>query len=237
MKIRRSFVGALLLVLSLFFFQNPIKAMARRLLYSVKGKRTTSSVVEELRPVMVERFSNWRQLTDGRELVILVFKEERRVELWKQTEGSDFEEVTAWKFTKYCGKLGPKLAEGDWQIPEGVYEIEYLNPNSSYHLSMKVNYPNAFDREMAKRDGRKNLGGDIMIHGKEVTIGCVPIGDPGIEELFFLIAENGYKNARVVMAPRDFRKANAENPESPGVAWSEELYGRIRSALKPFSQP
>ncbi len=65
--------------------------------------------------------------------------------------------------------------------------IEYLNPNSKFHLSMKVSYPNSFDREMAKLDNRDNLGGDIMIHGSNRSVGCIPIGDGGIEELYFLV--------------------------------------------------
>ncbi len=68
----------------------------------------------------------------------------------------------------------PKFKEGDGQIPEGIYGIEYLNPNSKFHLSMKINYPNSFDKEMAKIDNRKNLGGDIMIHGSNKTIGLYP---------------------------------------------------------------
>ena len=59
----------------------------------------------------------------------------------------------------FSGTLGPKLREGDGQIPEGIYGIGYLNPNSSYYLSLKVTYPNASDRARAKKDGRTNLGG------------------------------------------------------------------------------
>ena len=69
----------------------------------------------------------------------------------------------------------------DGQIPEGIYGIGYLNPNSSYYFSLKVTYPNASDRARAKADGRTNLGGDIMIHGQAVTIGCVPVGDDAID--------------------------------------------------------
>ena len=61
------------------------------------------------------------------------------------------------------GALGPKLREGDRQVPEGVYDIESLNPNSRFHVALRVGYPNAFDRQMAGREGRTALGGDIMI--------------------------------------------------------------------------
>ena len=62
------------------------------------------------------------------------------------------------------GVLGPKLREGDKQVPEGIYGAEALNPNSKFHLSIRLNYPNTFDRRMAQSDGRTQLGGDIMIH-------------------------------------------------------------------------
>ena len=75
--------------------------------------------------------------------------------------------------------------EGDKQVPEGFYRIELLNPNSRYHLSLRVNYPNADDIERAREDRRDllNLGGDIMIHGGAESIGCIAIGNPAIEHL------------------------------------------------------
>ncbi|MBR4615676.1 MAG: hypothetical protein IKO55_08730, partial [Kiritimatiellae bacterium] len=90
----------------------------------------------------------------GGKLRILVFKNERSVEVnapgWKAPR--------IYPMTAFSGSLGPKLREGDGQIPEGIYGIGYLNPNSSYYLSLKVTYPNASDRARAKADGRTNLG-------------------------------------------------------------------------------
>ena len=70
------------------------------------------------------------------------------------------------------GKLGPKLGEGDRQVPEGIHRVESLNPNSLYHLALRVGYPNEEDRKHAAQEGRTNLGSDIMIHGKNSSIGC-----------------------------------------------------------------
>ena len=142
--------------------------------------------------------------------------------------------IKAYEFTGFSGKIGPKLQEGDLQIPEGIYKIEYLNPNSSYHLSMKVNYPNAFDQRKGLSDGRSNLGSDIFIHGKNVTVGCIPIGDEGIEELFMLASKAIHKGIDVIIAPRDFRK-NPTLPEIPEIAWEEELYDRLKVELKRMS--
>lgn len=88
------------------------------------------------------------------------------------------------------GTLGPKRREGDLQIPEGYYRVAGLNPRSSYHLSLRVDYPNASDRIRNRRlDATAPLGGDIMVHGGCVTIGCLPIEDGPIEEVYLLVRE------------------------------------------------
>jgi len=71
--------------------------------------------------------------------------------------------VADYRITAASGTAGPKLREGDRQVPEGIYRIVGLNPNSRYHLSMKLDYPNAFDRHQAARDGRARPGSDIFI--------------------------------------------------------------------------
>ena len=163
----------------------------------------------------------------GGKLRILVFKSERMVELrapgWKVPK--------KYPMTAFSGTLGPKLREGDGQIPEGVYGIEYLNPNSSYYLSLKVSYPNATDRARAKKDGRTKLGGDIMIHGKDVTIGCVPIGDDAIEDVFYLASAVGIRNVSVVVAPYDMRNGRRPELEKSPLAWYPELCREIEIAL------
>ena len=121
----------------------------------------------------------------------------------------------------------------DYQVPEGLYRIAYLNPASSYHLSMKVDYPNAFDHQQAVRERRTRLGGDIFIHGKNVSIGCVAIGDPGIEELFTLAADTGIARMKVILAPNDLRiGAPPVEPATP--LWILRLWQSIAAALHEF---
>jgi len=79
------------------------------------------------------------------------------------------------------GKLGPKRREGDKQVPEGVYFVDRFNPQSRFHLSLGINYPNASDRV---RSDRNRPGGDIFIHGDNKSIGCLAITDPLIEEVY-----------------------------------------------------
>lgn len=202
-----------------------------------KGKcfsqtKTVNNVLLEMAPRMQNVFPNVAEVTNGKPIAILAFKKERVLEVWKFFS-TGWRKIKTYPFTDFSGKLGPKLKEGDRQIPEGIYKIEYLNPNSSYHLSLKVSYPNTFDKEMAQKDNRTNLGGDIFIHGKSVTIGCIPIGDKAIEELFYLIAKNGHHNTNVIIAPHDFRKDNSE-PKIEILDWENKLYQNIKTALNTF---
>ena len=164
----------------------------------------------------------------GGKLRILVFKNERRLEV----HAPGWETPRVYPMTGFSGTLGPKLKEGDRQIPEGVYGIEYLNPNSGYYLSMKVSYPNDADRQRAKADGRTKLGGDIMIHGKNVTIGCVPIGDDAIEDVFYLVNAVGIRNVSVIIAPYDMRSGRKPELEKSPLSWYPELCGEIAGALR-----
>jgi len=169
-----------------------------------------------------------------KKLTILAFKTERRLEVWGE-RGNRWIYIKSFKWTGFSGRLGPKLREGDGQIPEGIYGVEYLNPNSKFHLSMKINYPNAFDRKMAERDKRTKLGGDIMIHGSNKTVGCIPIGDNSIEELYFLVERVGVKNIKVIISPVDFRSNNIKIKKL-GHKWIRELYSNLKREVLKFGR-
>ena len=117
-------------------------------------------------------------------IFIRIFKFEQVVELWaSDKENSGFRLVKSFSFTDNSGTLGPKRRQGDGQIPEGFYHIDRFNPWSSYYLSLGINYPNKSDRLL--KTGI-DPGGDIFIHGSDVTIGCIPIGNNSIEELYII---------------------------------------------------
>lgn len=171
-------------------------------------------------------------------LVLVGLKQEKTLELYASDDaGAALRFVRSYPVLAASGALGPKLAEGDLQVPEGLYRIESLNPNSRFHLSLRVDYPNAFDRARAGEEGRRALGGDIMIHGAAVSVGCLAIGDAGIEELFVLVADAGRENVSVVLSPVDLRVSSLP----PGVAasrpWLAGLYEEIRSALSALPAP
>ena len=165
-----------------------------------------------------------------KEIIIVAFKEEKILQVYAKNN-NEIKKIKEYPFTAYSGKLGPKLKEGDRQIPEGVYKVEYLNPNSSYYLSIKVDYPNSFDKLKTKLTRVQDMGGDIFIHGKSATIGCIPIGDEAIEDVFLLTQKAINNNIKVIISPRDFR-VNSNYPKIEGIDWENELYEIIKKELK-----
>jgi murein L,D-transpeptidase YafK len=129
------------------------------------------------------------------------------------------------------GELGPKLREGDNQVPEGVYAVESLNPNSRFHVSLRVSYPNAFDREKGRLDGRQSLGGDIMIHGGAASIGCLAVGDEAAEDIFVLTADLDLQNVTIVLCPTDLRVKNLPEVGYDWPAWYPELVAQLKDQL------
>jgi len=171
------------------------------------------------------------------EVAYVAIKDEKIVELHARPEGGAWKLVHRYPVLAASGKAGPKLEQGDKQVPEGVYGISYLNPASRYHVSLRVNYPNAFDRQMAAKDKRKNLGGDIMFHGKAVSAGCIAVGDAAAEELFVLAANVGLPNVKVVIAPSDFRRHGLPQIADDKPDWLPGLYAQVASAMSPFKAP
>ena len=166
--------------------------------------------------------------------VLLGFKLERELHLLASGSGHDLTFIRSYRIQAMSGTLGPKLREGDGQIPEGIYTIVYLNPDSVAHLSLALSYPNDYDRARAGEDGRDTLGGDIMIHGGSTSIGCLAMGDEAAEELFVLAAEAGWERAVVLLSPVDFRRNILPVDYRAQPAWVDDLYLRLRAELARF---
>jgi murein L,D-transpeptidase YafK len=159
---------------------------------------------------------------------LICIKEERKLELW--INGAM---AKTYPMTAFSGGPGPKLREGDRQIPEGIYPAVHLNPNSAFHLSVKVGYPNAWDKAWAKEEKRERLGGDIFIHGEDVTIGCIPIGNRAIEEVFWAVYQAKPAHTRILISPVDFRKPGKGLPAGGGRML--ELYRKLKAELARFA--
>ena len=169
-----------------------------------------------------------------KEAVLLGFKQERELQLYAPDAAGKWRRVYSYPILAASGRPGPKLRMGDCQVPEGVYRIIYMNPNSRYHVSLRLDYPNAFDRAQARRDGRTELGTDIMIHGSHYSIGCLAMGDGASEDLFTLTADIGQNNLRVILCPADLRIAPAPT-EFAQPRWTQKLYADLRRELSPFT--
>ncbi|HEY1031724.1 MAG TPA: L,D-transpeptidase family protein [Flavipsychrobacter sp.] len=118
------------------------------------------------------------------DIYIRTFKAQNEMELWARDNDNDrYQLVKLYRICALSGILGPKRYEGDHQVPEGYYFIEDFNPKSDFFLSMLLNYPNYSDMVMGDK---KKPGGDIYIHGGCVTVGCMPMTDAGIQEIYTL---------------------------------------------------
>lgn len=132
-----------------------------------------------------QRFRAHRLTYPPHEIYLRAFKLEEILEVWVK-EGDHWIRLASYPFCASSGTLGPKHKQGDGQIPEGLYFIDRFNPASRFHLSLGINYPNASDRI---RGHATRPGGDIFIHGACVTIGCIPITDAYIQELYWLAVQ------------------------------------------------
>jgi hypothetical protein len=199
------------------------------------SKKTVNDVLADIGADVSQRLLPWFEQAKVAypppRLALLGFKAEKRLEVWAEKEAA-WIRIRSYPILAASGIAGPKLREGDYQVPEGFYRINFLNPNSRFHLSMQINYPNDYDSQRAEEEQRTDLGGDIFIHGKAVSVGCLAMGDEAIEELFVLVATIGLDNVTVILAPQqDMQTVELKKPVPP---WLPELYAEIRQTLAAF---
>lgn len=228
-------VVLLVLGLCLIAFRRQLPGVYAAAVIKLRGARTVAQRVEQYGKrarARIEPYFATNNVPYPPGRVILVgLKQEKELEVWASGEGRQPRFIGMYPIAAASGQLGPKLREGDLQVPEGIYRIESLNPNSLYHLSLRVDYPNEYDLAKAKLEGRDKPGTDIMIHGGHLSIGCLAMGDDAIEELFVLAAETGIENIKLIISPVDFRVRDlpADMPKVP--AWTAELYEEIKREL------
>lgn len=152
----------------------------------MRNPRVRSASLEKLDSIKRE-FQSRNLPFPPDKIFLRIFKEEKSLELWvKKTTGNSFALLKQFSICATSGRPGPKRREGDGQIPEGMYHIELFNPTSQFYLSLRLNYPNQSDRILGDH---AHPGGDIYIHGSCATIGCIPISDAGIKELYLIAME------------------------------------------------
>ncbi len=177
-------------------------------------------------PILREKFRAAGVAYPAHEIFVRVFKREAVAELWARGSAKEpFRLVHRYVVTCSSGRPGPKRMEGDCQVPEGFYEIDRFNPKSMFHLSLGLNYPNAADRILSDA---QRPGFDIFLHGSNVSVGCVPVGDEAIEELYVAAFDSHARPPQVHIFPA---KMNAPD----WAAWRDEQVA-ANAALAPFWQ-
>ncbi|MEP6670510.1 MAG: L,D-transpeptidase family protein [Chthoniobacter sp.] len=173
------------------------------------------------------------------EIFLRWLKREAVVELWARNGGGRFRLVFRYSLLAVSGVPGPKRREGDKQVPEGFYEIDRFNPKSLFHLSLGLNYPNAADRVLSDRE---HPGGDIFIHGGNVTIGCAPLGDEAIEEVYLAALgahEQGQTRIQVHIFPDRMSGPEWEQYAASEIARRPELaafWAQLRPGFEYFER-
>jgi murein L,D-transpeptidase YafK len=151
---------------------------------ALPGPERAKAAADRVRPTL-ERDLAAKGLRLGDPVFLRAFKEEKVLELWVlKRDTQKYELFRTWDIAAQSGKLGPKLAEGDGQVPEGFYFVPpaAMKPDSRFHLAFNIGYPNAYDRHHGR------TGSHIMIHGNRVSIGCLAMTDAKIEEIYTLCA-------------------------------------------------
>lgn len=123
---------------------------------------------------------------------VVVNKEDRRMYLMHHDKV-----LEDYKIRLGFAPVGHKEVEGDGRTPEGIYHIDRRNPNSRFHLSLGISYPNEADRAYAKSIG-KSPGGDIFIHGQKKpfkrdkgdwTWGCISVTNKQMEDIYAMVGD------------------------------------------------
>lgn len=233
---RRIFLFSLLALVGLaYIFKPHIKAAMAPLTNKITKNKTIADRLAEFgetaRGRWLPYFNAAKINYPPASVKLLAVKSERVLHVYAADKSGGYHKIRTYPILAASGGPGPKLREGDLQVPEGIYPIELLNPNSLFHVSLRVGYPNEFDRTQAETEGRINLGGDIMIHGNSVSVGCLAMGDEAAEDLFVLAAEVGLNNLTVIITPVDFRTGKTVSNEAKLPVWSDTLYSKIKTQI------
>lgn len=190
-----------LLILALVLSYSSVEAKTSEIPTSTRSQEAINRVKHRLK-----RALNIKGFNLGDPIFIRVFKEPKKLEVWVK-KGNKFKRFKTYKICYFSGGLGPKFKEGDMQSPEGFYSVtpDKLNPESSYHLSFEIGFPNKFDRALGR------TGSYLMVHGRCVSIGCYAMTDKRIEEIYTLMDaafRNGQSFVRVHIFPFEMKGKN-----------------------------
>lgn len=185
------------------------------------------------RKSLAERFKTAGLTYPPKKCCLIYLKEENLLYLFGFDKKQKWIRIANYSLLSWSGKLGPKLKEGDMQMPEGFYRFTALGADT--HLCLWVDYPNRRDRARAKLDHRTGLGGDIQIHEGVYSTGCVVLDHASMAEIFVLAHDIGCENMRLIMAPCNLAAHEAKIDYALQPRWLPGLYKDLKAGLAPFS--
>lgn len=204
-----------------------------------RGKHSTVKAAikdygETMRRELIPLFQSRGLSYPPKELTFIGLKEEKVLHIFAKDHDGENIRIKTYPIVGVSGEPGPKLEEGDRQIPEGIYKLTGFKPNSIAHLALLINYPSPEDRKRGREDKRTNLGSHIEIHGSYWSTGCLAMGDEAIEEIFVLAHDTGLKQIDLILSPcnLNIKEPVIDYKEQP--KWLPALYGRLKEALKEF---
>jgi hypothetical protein len=184
------------------------------------------------RKCFVSRFERAGIVYPPKKSCLIYLKEENRLYLFAPDQKQKWIEIACYKLTSWAGTLGPKLKEGDMQMPEGFYKFTALDART--HLCLWINYPNSWDRAQAKLEHRSALGGDIQIHEGVYSTGCIVLDHPSMTELFVLAHDIGCENIELIMAPCNLATHEPTIDFGAQPRWLPKLYKQLKGSLTRF---
>ncbi len=222
------------------FCTSPLFAQSDSL--SFRNAQFTSSRVadswKKFNDTLSKEFKHKNVAYPPKDIYLRAFKSQNEMELWaRNNESSEYKLIKTYRICAISGSLGPKRVQGDRQVPEGYYFIEDFNNKSDYYLSLQLNYPNYSDQ----MQGNQKTGGDIYIHGGCVTVGCMPMTDPGIQEIYTLCLNarlNGQLYIPVHIYPTRMNKSGLSylNKEYANDATKQQFWSELKAGYEYFEK-
>jgi murein L,D-transpeptidase YafK len=195
-----------------------------------EGSKRFLAVSQKVTPALKASFKE-KKLDWRAAIFVRVFKEEKELEIWVKN-GRKFSLFQTYDIARASGKPGPKEREGDRQVPEGFYFVkpDQMNPQSDFHLSFNIGYPNRFDTS------HNRTGSFIMIHGSDISSGCLAMTDSRIEEIYTLADaafKGGQKLFHVHIFP--FRMTDNKMEANTGHKW-HSFWRNLRKGFQWFEE-
>src|SRR5450631_1876271 len=185
-----------------------------------------------LTPVSPKTVAEMEVIGSSRNAPILIrtYKKEAEFEIWKMKADGRYAYLKSYPMCRWSGQLGPKVREGDRQVPEGFYSITpaHMNPNSAYYLSFDVGYPNAYDRAMG------HTGGSIMVHGICSSAGCYSMTDAQIAEIYAIARESFNGGQRAIQMQSYPFKMTAENLAKHRLDPNADFWKQLKNGSDHF---